>query len=235
VIAFFRPQKSASFVEGSMTEAEWLASSDPTAMLKVLKDRASDRQYRLFAVACARDELARAKAGQGCFNFGDELDAGHTEFFWHTDRGYEAAVLAAELMADGGPRQHFPSWFVGWAVEADAIAYAALGHDPDALVRILPEQIAATIRRYTNHPAVYLRDIFGNPFSSVSFSPDWRTDTTVGIARRMYEERDFYAMPILADALEDAGCDSEDILDHCRGANLHARGCWAVDLVLGKE
>ena len=51
----------------------------------------------------------------------------------------------------------------------------------------------------------------------------------------MYEARDFGAMPILADALQDAGCEDAAILDHCRDANgVHVRGCWVVDLVLGK-
>jgi hypothetical protein len=80
-----------------------------------------------------------------------------------------------------------------------------------------------------------LRDIFGNPFRPVTFSPDWRTETAVALARQMYESRDFSAMPILADALQDAGCDSADILDHSRGSSPHVRGCWVVDLVLGKE
>jgi hypothetical protein len=79
------------------------------------------------------------------------------------------------------------------------------------------------------------RDIFGNPFRSVTFSASWRTGTAVALARQMYESRDFSAMPILADALQDAGCDSEDILYHCRGSEAHVRGCWVVDLVMGKE
>jgi hypothetical protein len=80
-----------------------------------------------------------------------------------------------------------------------------------------------------------LRDIFGNPFQPVVFLSEWRTDTAVSLARTMYDSRDFSAMPILADALQDAGCDSPDILDHCRGPGPHVRGCWVVDLVLGKE
>ncbi len=83
--------------------------------------------------------------------------------------------------------------------------------------------------------AVLTRDIVGNPFRPATFSPEWRTDTATAIARQMYESRDFGAMPILADALQDAGCDSADILDHCRGDGPHVRGCWVVDLVLGKE
>jgi hypothetical protein len=80
-----------------------------------------------------------------------------------------------------------------------------------------------------------LHDIFGNPFRPVTFSPDWRTDTALSLASQTYESREFSAMPILADALQDAGCDNADILDHCRGPGPHVRGCWVVDLVLGKE
>ncbi|MBM3981002.1 MAG: hypothetical protein FJ304_12090 [Planctomycetes bacterium] len=81
-----------------------------------------------------------------------------------------------------------------------------------------------------------LRDIFGNPFRPVTFSPSWRTDTAVALARTMYESREFGAMPILADALQDAGCDSDDILNHCRDTTqVHVRGCWVCDLVLGKS
>jgi hypothetical protein len=76
----------------------------------------------------------------------------------------------------------------------------------------------------------------GKPFGPVTFSPLWCTDTALALARQMYESRDFGAMPILADALQDAGCESEDILAHCRDTALeHVRGCWVVDLVLGKE
>ncbi len=79
-----------------------------------------------------------------------------------------------------------------------------------------------------------IRDIFGNPFRPVAFDPDWRTSDAVAISRGMYESRDFAAMPILADALQDAGCENADILDHCRGPGPHVRGCWVVDQVLGK-
>jgi hypothetical protein len=153
----------------------------------------------------------------------------------HDDSSVAAATeLAAESAADGGPKQHFPLWYVGWAVEADCIAYAALGHDPDSLVSVPAEQIATTVRRYTNHPASYLHDIFANEVRPVAFSPTWRTATTVTLAGQMYEERDFCAMPILADASQDVGCDSEAILAHCRGPNCHVRGCWVMDLLLGK-
>jgi hypothetical protein len=79
-----------------------------------------------------------------------------------------------------------------------------------------------------------LRDIFGNPFRPVTLSPSWLTIAVVAIARQMYDSRDFSPMPILADALQDAGCKNADILAHCRGDGPHARGCWVVDLLLGK-
>jgi hypothetical protein len=78
------------------------------------------------------------------------------------------------------------------------------------------------------------RDIAGNPFRPVGFDPAWRTEAVVSLARGMDASRDFIPMPVLADALEDAGCTEPDILAHCRGTVPHARGCWVVDLVLGK-
>jgi hypothetical protein len=80
-----------------------------------------------------------------------------------------------------------------------------------------------------------VRDVLGNPFRPVKFSPKWRTSTAVALAKQMYKSNDFGAMPILADALQDAGCGSEEVLGHCRDAKqTHVRGCWVVDGVLGK-
>lgn len=79
-----------------------------------------------------------------------------------------------------------------------------------------------------------LREIFGNPFRSVAFARDWRTDAANLVARRMYDSRDFGRMPILADALKDAGCNDEHLLSHCRNPGPHVFGCWVVDLMLGK-
>jgi hypothetical protein len=70
-----------------------------------------------------------------------------------------------------------------------------------------------------------VRDIFG-PFRPAAFSPSWRTDTTLSLAKQMYDSRDFSTMPIPADALQDAGCDYDDILSYCRDAKAtHVRGC----------
>jgi len=94
----------------------------------------------------------------------------------------------------------------------------------------------ATIRagRRTRNVAL-IRDIFGNPFCPVIFDAEWRTSKAVALAQGMYDARDFSAMPILADALQDAGCENDEVLNHCRAPGPHVRGCWVVDLVLGKE
>lgn len=83
-----------------------------------------------------------------------------------------------------------------------------------------------------------LRDIFGNPFRSVAVDPGWlawRGGLVTSMARKMSETGDFSDLPILADAVEEAGCASEDILVHCRQSGEHVRGCWLIDLLLGKD
>jgi hypothetical protein len=110
--------------------------------------------------------------------------------------------------------------------------------DPSTVLAWIAEEVGKGVARANEQIAqcALIRDIFGNPFRPVTFSPAWRTDTAVSLARQMYESREFGAMPILADALQDAGCDNDDILGHCRDPQqIHVRGCWVVDLVLGKS
>jgi len=73
-----------------------------------------------------------------------------------------------------------------------------------------------------------LRCIAGNPFASVAFDPNWRSETVVSLARGIVAERAFDRLPILADALEEAGCDRPDVLFHCRCPGPHASGCWVL-------
>ena len=103
----------------------------------------------------------------------------------------------------------------------------------EAVVAGLPEFLSALAHEQANQ-ANLLRDILGNPFRPVAFESAWLTETVLGLARGIYEDRAFERLPILADALQEAGCENEDILTHCREPGEHVRGCWVVDLVLGK-
>jgi len=90
------------------------------------------------------------------------------------------------------------------------------------------------IRRQSPKCLKLLHEIFGNPFRPITLNPSWLTPTALSLAQGIYEERAFDRMPILADALMDAGCDNDEILSHCRGPGPHCRGCWVIDLCLGK-
>ena len=83
--------------------------------------------------------------------------------------------------------------------------------------------------------ATLLRDIFGNPFRPVTVDPSWLTRTVTALAKGIYHKPAFDRLPVLAEALEEAGCHDPDILAHCRRPGEHVRGCWVVDLILGKE
>jgi hypothetical protein len=83
-----------------------------------------------------------------------------------------------------------------------------------------------------------LRDILGNPFRPVAVADGWlcwNEGCVVKLARAIYQEQAFADLPVLADALEDAGCADERILGHCRSNSAHARGCWLLDQILGRE
>lgn len=81
-----------------------------------------------------------------------------------------------------------------------------------------------------------IAEFFGNPHRPATFPPEWCTDTVALLAKQIHEVREFSAMPILADALQDAGCDNEDILNHCRDPKqVHVHNCWVLELVLGKK
>ena len=80
-----------------------------------------------------------------------------------------------------------------------------------------------------------LFEVFGNSLRHVEFDPRWQTSDVVGLARAIYDDRAFDSMPILADALMDAGCENDQIISHCRANGPHVRGCWVVDMILGKE
>jgi hypothetical protein len=120
---------------------------------------------------------------------------------------------------------------VGAVIEARAYLAYTGGHPPD----VEPEE---RVRRAAESEVKalcgLLRCIAGNPLRSTSFDPQWRTSTAVALAAGIYRRKAFHRLPILADALQDAGCYDEHLLNHCRGAGDHARGCHVIDAVLGR-
>ena len=221
-----------------MTEEEWISAARPSKLLRFLHSDAdaSDRKFRLFGVACCRrvveqlPDVTLADVIDGCEQLADDFTFARLTSLRRTaDR---VAESARSVDSDSDQDYIEYSTAVCQLTEypiapehcADSCMNALCGHDD-----------YDTGRGEMLFQVDLLRDVFGNPFRPVVFSSEWRTDTAVSLARTMYESREFGAMPILADALQDAGCDNPDILDHCRDtAQVHVRGCWVVDLVLGK-
>jgi hypothetical protein len=244
-----------------MTEEEWLACTDPVGLLSYDELSATERKLRLFAVACCRRISTIASHGDlhqaidTAERFADGLAS---------DAEIDAACGAADAVGDGAGntanyegergadeqtvRKLSALSCAGWA----AYGATSTGHrfriEIVRLPRLTAKAVALAFAVKESRPigneaeaerviqTLLFRDIFENPFRLTSFNPVWRTDTALSLASQMYESRNFGAMPILADALQDAGCEDEQILSHCRDANQpHVRGCWVVDLVLGKE
>jgi hypothetical protein len=230
-----------------MTERLWWHSTDPNPLLVFLQGGSSERKRRLLACTFGRDLGKEIKD----VRFWEVIATGER---W-ADEDHEPDVRfdvieAAYLLHD----EAYAADDFGTSI-ATSEALSAIMLDPlytfiqriptgwgrlreigrDVADRFLLGVSYRKRKPYPPHWCGFIRDIFGNPFRPVAFSPAWKTDTAVALARQMYDSRDFGAMPILADALQDAGCDSDDILSHCRGDGPHVRGCWVVDLVLGKE
>jgi hypothetical protein len=216
--------------EAPMTEAEWLACRDPAPMLELLRGKASDRRTRLFACACLREAWTEG------------MNPAPLEVIEQTEALADGRVSKAKYRAAAGSLRVDD---IRSTSEADrtvewSVIYAAqrIG-TPKNYLNVVPYigkvlALWRTGQRVTSQTDL-LRDIFGNPFQSIAFDPRWRTADALGLARAVYEDRAFDRLPLLADALMDAGCADEQVLSHCRGPGPHARGCWVVDLVLGKE
>ncbi len=225
-----------------MTEAEWRTSLNSQKMIAALSGKGSERLWRLFAVACARriEHLMRDDASRKALEVATRFADGTAtrEQLTSARLQAEAAFHQAgyELWIDE-PRANF-CWDAGQKALAEAklAAEAALqcvaediGNKPDGQVTV----IAACLQL----PDL-IREIFGNPFRWTVVDPDWllRNDRAVfKIAQGIYRDRAFDRLPILADALEDAGCDDHDVLAHCRQPGEHVPGCWAVDSLLGYQ
>jgi hypothetical protein len=221
-----------------MTEKQWLKCADPTKMLEFLRDKGSDRKLRLFACACCRHVLHRI-----------------------SDDRVRAALEVSEKFADGAatPKRLAKAYAIAWEVYEAAMSSGGPEEPFTQAVEMVCQEkldvaeiaqearldeadyddLTPQDRKFSRHErraqADFLRDIFGSPFRPVTVNPARRTTNVTALAQSIYDERAFDRLPILADALEDAGCDNADILNHCRQPGEHVRGCWAVDLVLGKD
>lgn len=244
-----------------MTEAEWLAATDPRPMLEFQRSRVTDRKLRLFAIACCRTAWALIPEGL------------HRESLWLAERHADEQATDAELgvavsalhrvrrkrnridvAVYEAVRYRREQSFGNAESVADAIARAiatAAAPDPSPTAmsyfrgdELVTESIPPNADRlrwdatFADHQRVQtdiLRDIFTNPFRPVTADPKWLTSTVVGLAQAVYDGRAFDLMPIVADALEEAGCDNTDVLSHCRQPGEHVRGCWVVDMLTGRE
>lgn len=224
-----------------MTETDWLAcTTNPARMLHFLNGKTRDRKFRLFAVACCRSILRRLPAHTVEV---EEVIGVAEKFAEGVTAGVDLlAIWRRTLLWDDEDRSASQACLpeARWAAEESAIAATRIALE--YWVRSHPERRsreARAVKRAENVTQVaVLRCIFGNPFRPVTVSPAWLrwNDATVPkIAQSIYDDRRFEDLPILADALEDAGCDNEDILAHCRSEGPHVRGCWVVDLLLGKS
>jgi hypothetical protein len=230
-----------------MTESERMNCTNPHEMLQYLGDRASERKLRLLACACARriwpalkdkrtrkaieiaekhaDGLAREKqlasAREGADQAVRDSDAGI---------GGELAMVGDEILHRKAAVAAREVLGTVVNVKARRAKEAADGRDPNAWTTAAMAELEAQTR--------IVREVFGNPWRRVEAEQAWLTwhgGAVVSLAQAIYAERRFADLPILADALEEAGCTCENFLSHCRGGGEHVLGCWALDLAMGKE
>jgi hypothetical protein len=236
-----------------MTEARWLVCKDPQEMLDVLRAKltrtaSGRRKLRLLACASVR-------------RFWDVmLDRWDRNAVLVAERYADGQASKAELLAareaardyitrrrgGGGPSITWPAQLVAvegaweaatWALRDCADTAWLLARDSLSWAKDMAKSASVTGEKRWHCLAV--RDIFHSPFHAVPRAAAswlrWNDGTVPKIAQGIYEERAFDRLPILADALMDAGCDDEAILSHCRGEGPHVRGCWVIDLILGKS
>jgi hypothetical protein len=218
-----------------MTEAEWLACIDPWEMLTYLRSRAlvrkpGARKLRLLACAC-------------CRRIWDHLKG----------KPHRHAVEVAERFADGRGSAKQLS-----AAHARTLQSGRPRHywNPAGRAAVPTRRLRSEVRECVmgclipaSAPAdegaaqcALLRCLLGNPFVTIELEPGRRTPGVLALAQAAYEERllpagelDPQRLAVLADALEEAGGTSADVLEHLRGPGPHYRGCWAVDLLLAKK
>jgi hypothetical protein len=225
-----------------MTEAEWLACGDPQSMLAFLGDGVSDRCLRLFVCACCRHFWHRLGDGRS------KRSVETTERFVDglaSKRELGVAIRDC-LISEGRVRPRSDVWerlagMTGYWRESLARPEVLLGAYG---VAVSACRAVSDSREECLMAANLLRDIFGNLFRFAVFDPSWLAwngGIISILAQALYDDRtlpaghlDAMRLPLLGDMLEDAGCTAPQILEHLRGPGPHVRGCWVVDLLLGK-
>jgi hypothetical protein len=217
------------------SESGWLTAEYTSNMIRFLGDRITARKSDLLAAACFRRiwHLVKTERGKNAVAILEQFADGNA-----TDEELATARAAAweSTIEIPNPQGHrLPEHLALGAIALHDDLRDKLMTAAEATDWVKPGTPDAVSEPEAKSQCTLIRDIFGNPFRPVAFAPTWRTEAVVALARGMYESRDFAAMPVLADALDDAGCGGADILAHCRGPGPHVRGCWVVDLVLGKS
>lgn len=222
-----------------MTEDGWLAdwpdslaSAEQRIEYLSRHRRVSPRKARLCGAAFCRavPELMAKRVARRSVELAEE----------YADGLVSRRVLREWRRKHSHPERFTRPWlqvrWLAWKVCVDAVQPGPLSFYVESVVHTCAWSDKPRLERYARGlHSLLVRDIFGNPFRPVTPNPAWLTPTVVSLARQMYDSRDFSPMPILADALQEAGCDNDDVLDHCRGEGPHARGCFVVGLILGKE
>lgn len=234
-----------------MTESEWLTCEDPSQMLEAIRREASPRKLRLFACACVRRvwSLLADESSQRAVEVAERYADGKANA---TELSLcEIAAFEVASQADLGTTVSDPGWAARRAASraANLDAYTAASgtafgsllcaapwmFDADGAVVHRGDPVAKQQARAEQ--CRLLREILGNPFQNLQLDPRWQTwnrGIVLHLAKQIYEARRFQELPVLADALEEAGCSAQPLLRHLREATSHVPGCWALDLILGQ-
>ena len=215
-----------------MTESEWLACTDPQTMLDFLHGKASERKQRLFATASFRRlayMLPDSRQRRGIELLEHMAEGTVTlEASREVVRSVRLALPSSNAISEGGTDDPY---YVALMLYRALVSSSAAGHAVQAVAGLAYGSVEQ------KEQSRLLREIFGNPWRALSipfYWLAWNDGTIRKLAQVIYDDPAFDRLPLLVDALEDAGCTDSSILAHCRGGGEHVRGCWVVDLLLGK-
>jgi hypothetical protein len=222
-----------------MAMPAWLERAAPSALGAFLGTTASPRKRGLFLRHLCRcfAELFTDPRSLAALDAADRFEAG--EIDEPAYRAAVAAVAAAEAAAEADGH-HWRVRNATYIVRTVADQVYSKGLLPEMISFFGPSNSRHSTSKKRTARAVRLVffEHFGDIRRPAALDPKWLAwnhGTVPAIARRIDNERAFGDLPILADALEDAGCTDPDILGHCRGPGPHVRGCWAIDRVLGRS